>query len=233
MVIGGHAHGGYDLALKEILSEFTRMGNKADQLMLMLTSALHGSLESDEQVKNIDKQVNKLEYDITEQLHFILTRYTPSMAELRFLTALIKIAASLERVGDIAKLSVDYCRNTALFDGLDEEKAALNSLLEADRAMLTASLANLHDYDPEKMLVVIQQEKHVAEQSALLLSQFLGKIAKKPAAPEVTSHILLLARNVERLSDHAMDILRIGYYAHTGKRLKRKKVLQKEPLATA
>ena len=226
MVIGGHAHSGYDTALTHILNELTLMGEKADAMLAMFANALAGKETEQTAAKSTDKEVNRLEYDISEQLHFILTRYTPSVAELRFLTSMIKIAASLERVGDIAKLGISTVSDQKLASSYKKECQTLQQLLGTTRQMFASSLENLPDYDPEKMILVVQQEKRVIEASDKLLHAFLKKATTDSEThAQATSDVLQLIRSIERLADHALDILRMSFYAHTGKRLKRKKLL--------
>lgn len=225
MVIGGHAHSGYDEALNEILNEVTSMGAKTDALLGMAADALHGNIAQHDIVKVTDKEVNRLEYDISEQLHFILTRYTPSVHELRFLTSLIKIAGSLERIGDVAKETVEELADHKTDHSQSDEYAELLPLLDTGREMLRTSMDHIQNYSPDTMTTVVKKEKYVIEQSDRLLSDVLHKAASKDISAEYASLITLLIRNVERLADHSIDILRMSFYAHTGKRLKRKKLL--------
>lgn len=232
MVIGGHAFKGYDAALKEIIAELTAMAWQVDDLLAMLEQAIGQPPQDSEAAKSKDKGINRLEYEIIDRLHFILQRYTPSFQELLVLTSLNKVAASLERVGDLAKRCIRS--RTKLTQGFSPEHTLeVCALLELTRSMLRAALDNLGEYKPERAAEVVRKERQANEASAALRYAILQSAAESGARADLPNENrkMNIIRDIERIGEHAMDILRMAYFAHTGERFKRKKALESEETA--
>ncbi len=221
--IGGHAFFGYDEALQDIIGELKEMSSHVDELLVMLENALASKKQDPAAAKAMDKEVNKLEYAIIDQLHFILQRYTPSFQELWFLTSLNKVAASLERVGDLAKRSIRACDK--LPEGFSAQRGEeVCQILELARSMLQEALENVQTYHPQKAADIVKKEQQINEQSADLRYAIL-KDAIAANDPYAEHRKMLIIRDIERIAEHAMDILRMAFFAHTGERFKRKKAL--------
>ena len=221
MVIGRHAFKGYDDALQEMMTGLGTMSEQVDALLVMLENALSNQLDDLSEVRATDKQVNKQEYKIIDQLHFILQRYTPSFQELWFLTSLNKVAASLEKVGDQAKGTIRALDK--LPEGFSEKhRSDMHEILELTRAMMKEALENLRDYHPESAADIVKTEQIVNERSSDLRYSLLQAATASASELQQEHRMLTIVRDIERLADHSIDILRMAFFVHTGERFKRK-----------
>src|SRR5690348_11705812 len=96
-----HADKQYEQALHALLSTLQNMGEKARAMMGFAKGALTGVPDQTAAAKALDKEINALEVSVEEQVTSLLTRYAMMADELRFALGAVRIAAALERVGDM------------------------------------------------------------------------------------------------------------------------------------
>ena len=149
--------------------------------------------------------INRLERDIDQAALDLLAMEQPMAIDLRFILAVIKINADLERVGDAAKaisdrvrsmeqmaivdLPVDIPRMAAL--AADMVRKSLQSFIEADAAMARTVLTMDDAVDTMNRAAYKSLTKVMAEESHL--------------APQALN-ALMICRNLERVADHATNI---------------------------
>jgi len=192
--------------LEELRSKLLTMGGMAEQAIERATDAYHqrdGKLC--QAVFDGERLINTIEREIDEQALDLLAMQQPMAVDLRFITAVMKINADLERVGDQAvniaeramatmkqpdvELPVDIPRMAATVSGM--VRRALESFLDG-KAELAEAVLKMDD-------IVDRMNK----ENFVLLAE---RMHKDPAIILPALNALLVSRNLERVADHATNI---------------------------
>lgn len=214
-----HADAQYEAQLKALIDRLHAMVKYNTDLARMARQGLTELTDGKAQAKRIDKEINALEADIENAVQTLLTRYSPQLVELRFILASLKIAASLERMGDHAKNTVKRLQRVeGKLNGMND---IMSRMLERMEGLLTQLETLLLHFKPEDAGAITASDDVMDElykQSVVAISKHMhdGSLPN-----EAISHALFIAKNIERMADHVTDITRELYYVHTGERMKK------------
>jgi phosphate transport system protein len=196
----------FEQGLGELKDKLLRMAGLAEQAV---DHAIHAYQVSDapecERVFQIEERINLAEHEIDELALDLLAMQQPMASDLRFILAVIKINGNLERVGDQAvniaqrvaeviklppaDLPVDVPHMAELASGMIRQ--ALEAFVRADADLAQSVLVMDNEVDRMKRETE-QAMVEQAQRSPQLLRQALD--------------VLLIARNLERVADHATNI---------------------------
>ncbi len=222
----GHAHLAYDQSVHALVGELSKMAATVDRLLDMLSQAISGAPVSASSAKDMDKEVNQLEYDVIGDLHSILTKYSPSLDETRFLISTVRIAAALESIGDVAKVNIKrHGYSWGAQQSLPEPfKTNTLEMLTLTRTMLTASMDNISLFNAERLTKVLEKDSQVDELYVGMMEQIKNTPATTPEMVERYNTLLILIKDIERAADNTFEVGRIAYFAHTGNKPRKKHI---------
>jgi len=195
-----------DSQLERIRQNLLRMGGMVERMIGRANDAL---VERDEeairQVIEGDLEVDRLEMDIDEACHHTLVRYQPTAVDLRFLVAVMKIVNDLERMGDsavnIAQSVEQLNREPPLKPYID-----LPEMSRVVREMVARSLDAFVRRDVGMAESVLATDDEVDARYKQLFRELLTYMAEDPKTVSRCLHLLLIARNLERIADHATNV---------------------------
>lgn len=195
-----------DQQLDHIRRNLLHMGGLVEQ---MIAKATHGLVERDEgaiaEVIHQDLEVDRLELDLDEACHATLARNQPTAIDLRFLIAVMKITNDLERIGDsavnIAQSAHKLMEEAPLKPYIDLPK--MSSLV---RGMVRESLDAFVRRDAELATKVLRADDAIDALYRQLFRELLTFMIEDPKTISRSLHLLLIARNFERIADHATNI---------------------------
>ena len=101
--LSGHAFRGYDKELRSLLKDANEMAGLVNGGLVQLSLLLQKRKVENLKPKKLDRKLGKLEEQVTADIHDILAKYTPSLAELRYLTSMVKYSALLRRMGGLVR----------------------------------------------------------------------------------------------------------------------------------
>ena len=196
-----------DQELKDLNQEILKMGAFAQEAIYKSVEALKNRDKTlAKSVIDNDNNVDQLELAIDEKCIDLIARYQPMAKDLRLITTGMKINAELERIADIAvdiaqrtlelvdkpllKPLVDIPKLTVIAQSM--VKMAVDSFVNGDVEL--AKKAILSDGEADKLRNVITKE---------LIEDYMAKDAS--TAPRAVQ-LLLIARFLERICDHATNI---------------------------
>lgn len=223
MEFQNHAFSGYDVALNELLQMLDMMTKAADSMIVMVSDALQGKEVSFQEAKGLDKEVGKTERDVTNQLHSILSKYPASADELRFLLSTVKIAASLDKIGDLGKKTISHISASSA-DVPADTNACLLDMVRKAQTMLGNAADNITAYKSETVAEILSVDDEVNALYASILKNIEEHAEAQDLSPAAISTILLAAKYIERMADHAFEIARMTYFFNEGKRARKKKL---------
>ena len=196
-----------DTELQELKADILRMGSLVEYAIGAAMEALKQlDRPAAEKVICSDKAVDELELSIDEKSLDLLALYQPMAVDLRFITMVMKISTDLERMADLAvdiaqrilelagkpllKPLVDIPQLAVLAQHMTKD--ALDSFVKAD--VFLAKKVILRDKDADSLRNKVQAE---------LINDY---IAKDKSAVSRAIPLLLIARHLERVCDHATNI---------------------------
>jgi phosphate transport system protein len=195
-----------DQQLEDIRKHLLHMGAQVEQMIAKANDAL---VERDDgaiaEVIHQDLEVDRLEMDLDEACHFTLVRNQPAASDLRFIVAVMKITNDLERIGDsavnIAQAARELNREPPLKPYIDLPRMSL-----AVREMVRDSLDALVRRDVELATRVCKSDDAIDGLYKQIFRELLTFMIEDPKTVTRSLHLLLVARNLERIADHATNI---------------------------
>jgi len=158
-----------------------------------------------ELVLRSEPAINRLEREIDQMALDLLAMEQPMAIDLRFILAVIRINADLERVGDQAVNIAIRVREMGGFANIDlpvdiPKLAALSS------AMVRRALQAFIEGDAQMAESVFQMDDQVDEMNDAAYYALSTLIKEKPELTPQSLNALIIARNLERVGDHATNI---------------------------
>lgn len=192
--------------LDSIRDQLMQMGG---QVETMIASATRALVERDEglvaEVIELDKRVDRLEVDVDEACHSVLARNQPTAIDMRFVVAVMKITADLERMGDSAVNIVQAARQLNREPPLDRT-LDLQRQSELVQAMVRESLDAFVRRDAKLAARVCKADDEVDDVYRKTFGELMAMMTSEPKTVTRAVHLLLVARNLERIADHATNI---------------------------
>ena len=201
----------YEGQLDDLIKELSRLG-------LRVYSNVNNAIESlSEDDRNFarhviekDKEINKFDYDINEQVIMLITKQQPIATDLRMMMAALKISTDFERMGDNAaniahiRLRVKITDHYVLTRLKTMGKLALLMLEDLNTAVKSEDLTLIKE--------IIERDKDIDD----LYVNIVNTTYLIDNDPFVAGQAHLAARNLERVGDHVRNIAESVYYYFTG-----------------
>ncbi len=209
----------FEEALDSINESLARMGGLAEK---QLADSIEAITRRDrvlaEQTVAADKQIDALEVDIEAQALRLIALRQPMAIDLRETVSAIKISSDLERIGDLAKniskraLAVDQASPGRAMQGLERMgRQVLNQLKEV--------LDAYAQRDNERAMVVWRRDEEIDEMYNSLFRELLTYMMEDPRTISLCTHLLFVAKNLERIGDHSTNIAETIHFLVTGNAL--------------
>ena len=192
--------------LENIKKRILALGALAEERVQMALKAIDSN-DSDlaDKIIKSDYEIDEMEVEIEEECLKVLALHQPVAIDLRFIVAVIKINAELERIGDQAVNVAERVGVTAKREQLDFyfDYATMG---EKVQAMLKRSLdAFIHlDYDMAFKVVLMDDEVDKIKDEAY--NQIKKAISQNPDKIGYLINLFLISRHLERLADHTTNI---------------------------
>lgn len=162
-----------------------------------------------------DARVDQLQQSIEEQALKVLALRQPMAVDLRVTLAALKIASELERIGDLAK----NIGKRALLLNREPPIRLTQSLARMGRQALAQLKAVLDAYssrDAAAAKAVWTNDEEIDELYNSLFRELLTYMMEDPRTIGLCTHLLFVAKNIERAGDHATNIAETVYHVATG-----------------
>ncbi len=200
--------------LESVRQDLLRMGATVEG---MIADADRALLERDEELAvaliQRDREVDALEKAIDEACHALLVRQQPAASDLRFLIAAMKITNDLERMGDSAVNIAQSVQKLNLEPRL-KPYIDLPRMSRLVREMVRQSLDAFVRKDGELAVAVCRSDDEIDGLYKQLFRELLTFMIEDPKTVSRALHLLLIARNLERIADHATNVAEdVIYYA--------------------
>ena len=149
--------------------------------------------------------INRLEREIDQMALDLLAMEQPMAIDLRFILSVIRINADLERVGDQAVNIAVRVREMDAFANVDLP-VDIPKLASLSLAMVRKALQAFIEGNAEMASSVFQMDDQVDEMNDAAYTSLSALIKEKPELTPQALNALIIARNLERVGDHATNI---------------------------
>jgi phosphate transport system protein len=210
----------FDDELRFLSDKIAAMGGHAEW---MIENAVHALVRSDiaraDAIVVSDKKLDELQRDIDEKAIGIIARRQPMAGDLRDIMGSIKIAADLERVGDLAKNLAKRVVSVAEQSQPLRLYRGLQALADLAQLQVKEVLDAYATRSPDRLEVVRDRDDEIDAMYTSLFRELLTYMMEDPRNISACTHLLFCAKNIERIGDHATNIAETIYYMSTGRQL--------------
>ncbi|WP_334163208.1 phosphate signaling complex protein PhoU [Phenylobacterium sp.] len=206
--------------LNTLTAECARMGGLAEA---QVADSIQAVVKRDQglaaSLVERDEQLDHLQLDIERKAIRLIALRQPMANDLRRTVAAMKIAGELERTGDLAK---NIAKRTLVIVESEPMTPLSRSLERLGKLVITRLKAVLDAYtrsDLERALAVWSQDDEVDEHYNSLFRELLTYMMGDPRTITACAHMLFVAKNLERIGDHATNIAEMVSYEITGEEM--------------
>jgi phosphate transport system protein len=202
----------YDEELSRLNKISVEMGGLAES---QLASAIDAVVQRDSdlaaRVVEGDTAVDQLERDLDNLAIRLLALRQPMARDLREIVVALKIASDLERICDyaanVAKRSIALSQAPPI-----QPVYALPRMGRLALLLVKDVIDAYVERDPDKALAVWNRDEELDEMYASIFREFLTYMMEDPRNIGACTHLLFMAKNIERIGDHATNIAENLYY---------------------
>ncbi len=180
-----------------------------------LTALVRGDTELADEVVARDKKLDELETQVDKLAVRVIALRAPMADDLREVIAALKIAGVVERIGDYSKniaKRVDSIEGRQTFEPL----TLLPAMGELAGEMVHDVLIAYAARDASLAREVIAADEKVDAFYNSIFRNVVSYMVENPATISSAAQLLFVARNLERIGDHATNVAEMVHYAATG-----------------
>lgn len=203
--------------LDEIKSSLLSMGNSVERaLETVITGLIQRDIKKLEAVFVIEEGINQYQIKLDQLATEFLAKQGPVAGDLRLLISIIKINADLERMGDqcvnIAHSAKDFIERRGSFS-LQE----IQAMAKIAQGMIKDALDCFVTRDGVKAQAVLMTDDELDQKKQDVFKTMVQTMKQDPEVVEPAMDLILIARNLERMGDHATNIAEDVIFFSTGK----------------
>ena len=201
-----HTVKSYDEELNRMTNTILEMGGIVEsQLSSAIAALMRTDTERAAEIIRNDRRVDALERDIDNLVMRMLALRQPMALDLRVITASLKISSDLERMGDYA---ANVAKRTLALSQSEPMRPLVGIPHMANRvqAMIKDVLDAYVDRDVERAVAVWRRDEEVDEIYNSLFRELLTYMMEDPRHITPCTHLLFIAKNIERVGDHTTNI---------------------------
>lgn len=206
----------FDEQLEELRRTIVRMGGMVEaELAGAVEALIRRDSEMAQRIIESDKEVDTLEQKVDELVVRLLALRQPMAVDLREVLCALKVATDLERIGDyacnIAKRAMALSQMRPVRPMHSPKRMA--RLVQSQIKKVVDAYV---ERDAEKALEVWRGDEEVDEMYTSLFRELLTYMMEDPRDITPGTHLLFVARNIERIGDHATNVAEYINYLVTG-----------------
>lgn len=207
----------YEEELALLDKKIAHMGGLAEHNLGLSFDALeHRDPRLAETVVKSDKQIDQLEREIETLVISMIARRQPMADDLRRVMAALRIAGDLERVGDLAKNIAKRALAIAHESHPKPLITGLGHMVELALKQLKSVLDAYAERDAEKAMAVWRDDEQIDAMYNSLFRELLTYMMEDPRTITACTHLLFMAKNIERAGDHVTNIAELVSFRSTG-----------------
>lgn len=205
----------YDAQLATLNTDMIQMSALCEDA---ISAAVQGMLEDDkklaEKVTSIELEIDQYERDIERLCMRLLLMQQPVATDLRVVSSALKMISDLERIGDQAFDIADITKHVTFRDF--SSKVHIKEMAKAVITMVTDSVDSYVNHDVTLAKKVAEEDDKVDALFSKVRSELADLIRTNQDKAEDALDLLMIAKYLERIGDHAVNVSEWVIYAITG-----------------
>ncbi len=212
-----HIASAFDRDLEAVQARIMRMGGLVESALSDAARALETQDESlADQVRRNDAAIDALEEEVNSECARLIALRAPIAGDLRTVLTVMKIAASLERCGDYAKNLAKRALVLGTMAQIPGAAGAIRRMARQVGLLLKDALDAFVTRDAGLAEEVRQRDHEVDQMYNALFREFLTHMMEDNRNISACMHLHFIAKNIERVGDHATSIAEQVIYLATG-----------------
>ena len=205
----------FDEQLFELNREIIEMGAMCEEAIDKAVIDLNtGDVELAKIVKNGSGGIDQMEREIENRCIKLLLHQQPVARDLRLISAALKMITDMERIGDQAE---DIAEIVTFLEGrIVGEMELISDMANETREMVTSSVDAFVKKDMKLAERVIRQDDIVDNYFLKMKDAIINWVANNPSDGEFALDLLMIAKYLERIGDHATNLAEWVIYSMTG-----------------
>jgi phosphate transport system protein len=211
----------FDEDLRDLTNRIAEMGALAERQVADALAALADrDLETAAKVIERDAEVDALEEAIDQSVVRLLAIRQPMAVDLRIVTMALKISNDLERASDYA---VSIAKRSQRLSGQPELAPAqrIPQMGEICLEMMKDVLDAYVERDADKAMEVFERDEEVDELYDGLFRELVTYMLEDPRTISRCIDLMFIAKNLERIGDHATNVAEKIHYMIQGTQINR------------
>ena len=215
----GHTLKAFDEDIERLRALISQMGGLAEHA---IAEAMRCLVQRDNEgalrVVADDKKLDELEVETERRAVQLIALRAPMAADLRDVVAALKISGVVERIGDYAK---NIARRVPQIESASkiEPMSLLPEMARMASGMVHDVLDAFVERDAKTAVQVCERDRAVDDFYDSIFRTLLTHMMENPHNIGQSAHLLFVAKNLERVGDHATNIAEMVYYAATGEHM--------------
>jgi len=214
-----HTLKAFDQDLDRLRALISQMGGLAEHAIgEAMRCLMQRDVEGAARVVEDDKRLDVLEIETERRAVQLIALRAPMASDLRDVVAALKISGVVERIGDYAK---NIAKRVPLLDNMGkiEPLALLPEMARIATEMVHNVLDAFVERDAEAAVRVCKRDDAVDDFYDSIFRTLLTHMMENPHNIGQSAHLLFVAKNLERVGDHATNIAEMVFYAATGEHM--------------
>ncbi len=218
-MVSEHIVSSFDQELNELKNKVSEMGGLAEaQLVNALEAMQRRDTELAARTIEADARVDEMEREIDAFVVQLLALRQPMASDLREIIVALKISSDLERIADyatnVAKRTLSLAQSPQV-----RPAHAVPRMVRLALSMISDVLDSYSDRDTQKAIAVWRRDEELDEMYISLFRELLTYMIEDARSISSCTHLLFIAKNIERVGDHATNIAESIYYLVEGRPL--------------
>ncbi len=218
----GHEHTvkAFDHDIGELRGLISQMGGLAEEAIADAMRALQlNDPKLAKEVRRKDKTIDAIEAEVEKLAVRVIALRAPMADDLREVVAALKIAAVVERIGDYAKNIAKRVPMIHHGDDRIEAVSLLPSMANMAGDMVHDVLDAFAARDAEAAVAICARDRALDDFYDSIFRTLVTFMVENPRTVSQVAHLLFVAKNLERIGDHATNVAEMVYFAASGRTL--------------
>ncbi len=208
----------FDEQLAMLNVELIKMGSLCE---LSISDAIKGLLDGNRQflqlAQDTDREIDEKEREIERMCFRLLLQQQPVARDLRVVSAALKMISDMERIGDQASDIAEIARHIREDAAKAEGSTHLRAMAEAASSMVADAVRSFVDKDLELALRTMKADDTVDGYFDQVKEEITALIREERADAAACLDTLMIAKYLERIGDHAVNVAEWVEFSLTGR----------------
>ncbi len=211
----------FDVAIDELVNTIAELGGLAEaQVAGALAALTQRDMAAADQVRTTDARLDALEEKVDQMAVRLFALRQPMGVDLRLIAMSLKISNDLERIGDYAS-SIAKRAKRLVGEPSVQATASLGRMGHLVQDMLSDVVDAYVERDVRKGMSVWHRDAEVDDFYDSLFREIITYVLEDPRTTSACIDLLFIAKNLERIGDHATNIAERLHYVVHGDRINR------------